>query len=79
MLVVTTSVATAATDTAAAPVSSSQSHFSMSLVFSMLIQCGHGCLLELRTLVIFLLVVFEEIVAASLSEPVTARSNLSFS
>ena len=58
MLVVTTSVATAATDTAAAPVSSSQSHFSLSLVFSMLIQCGHGCLLELRTLVIFLLVVF---------------------
>ena len=58
MLVVTTSVATAATDTAAAPVSSSHSHFSLSLVFSMLIQCGHGCLLELRTLVIFLLVVF---------------------
>ena len=55
MLVVTTSVAT---DTAAAPVSSSHSHFSLSLVFSMLIQCGHGCLLELRTLVIFLLVVF---------------------
>jgi hypothetical protein len=53
MLVVTTSgVATAATDTAsaAAPVSSSHSHFSLSLVFSMLIQCGHGCLLELRTL-----------------------------
>jgi hypothetical protein len=50
---VTTSVATAAT--AAAPVSSSHSHFSLSLVFSMLIQCGHGCLLELRTLVIFLL------------------------
>ena len=53
MLVVTTSVATAATDTAAAPVSSSHSHFSLSLVFSMLMQCGHGCLLELRTLVIF--------------------------
>jgi hypothetical protein len=58
MPVVTTSVATAATDTAAAPVSSSHSHFSLSLVFSMLIQFGHGCLLELRTLVIFLLVVF---------------------
>jgi hypothetical protein len=51
MLVVSTSVATAATD--AAPVSSSHSHFSLSFVFSMLIQCGRGCLLELRTLVIF--------------------------
>ena len=58
MLVVTASVGSAATETAAAPVSSSHSHFSLSLVFSMLIQCGHGCLLELRTLVIFLLVVF---------------------
>ena len=58
MLVVSTSVATAAIDTAAAPVSSAHSHFSLSLVFSMLIQCGHGCLLELRTLAIFLLVVF---------------------